>query len=619
MESKILLSLALAVLIVGSVFAVAPFSAAVKTSGDPVLGPYSFTLGSDGMVSDLIYSDGQNSTVLINDMSVNGSSSLNISAAGAQNVNRAGLDQVAITNGTMYYQDQLNGLGIVTYSNISGSYPPAVVHPQISIDFNNALEKMPLSYNSSLEGPFGDYLTQDLLLQMDTNWSLYRINNTIFDGYFFTNGAVSLSNSNMTADIQGTANRVSNNNVYFSILVAGLISSGDLMQLLNNYMYRHQNYHTFTYNPQTGLVSGQYMSFYFNPSTGAITSLNAKLPSTTPIFSSIVTYGNGTLGSPFMMPYLTLNQVLIFGSIFYYANSTYVYGMHNNPSLQMNLVLNNGTMEFTVPADMNVTAISLPHGMQNGYNLSYLRSDVNQYLQYGIGTTNQVIAGGQTMLLYNSGIHAFLTVSGGSAVFYASNHTISVSTPDLAVINFVMPPGLNNLGPGPFQALKYAYQHGLISGQIACDYLNGTPLNYSFLYNNSLDLKFLGSSPGQVKFQASSGLSQGTSVAFYVNNTYLNSTGKVYVYVDGQAASLSSNVNSVLNSTQSTPVYAYIAVQNGYMVIVHLPSFSAHNITVSGSQVGPGGGGIPLWAIISIAVVVLGAAGVLTWFLYRRR
>ena len=68
-----------------------------------------------------------------------------------------------------------------------------------------------------------------------------------------------------------------------------------------------------------------------------------------------------------MAPYLTQNQVLIFGSIFYYANSTYVYGMHNNPSVQMNLVLNNGTMEFTVPADMNVTAISFPQGMQNGY------------------------------------------------------------------------------------------------------------------------------------------------------------------------------------------------------------------------------------------------------------
>lgn len=621
MNSKIVLSMALALLMIGGAASMSTNVLAQNSpsAGDPTLGAYTFNLSPEGLVSDITYVNDSASTLLVKSVFVSGSSTLNISASGTQVATQAGLEKVPILNATMYTQSQLSGLGFVTYSNITGAYPPTVIHPNITFNLNNSVTQVPLTANSSLDGPFGDYLTQDLLLQLDENWSLYKIDNSVYDGYFFTNGIVTLSNSNTTAFVQGQANRLSLNNVDFSILVAGFISSGNLLNLMNHYMYQHQNYHKFTYNPATGLVSGQYVSFTFNDNTGAITNLVSKLPGNAQLFSSIVSSGNGNMGTSFMLPYLPLDQVQLFGSIFFYANNTYVYGIHNNPSLQMNMLLHNGSMEFTLPSTMNVTPVTLPYG-SNGLNLTPLHYDVNHYYLYGLGTENLVAAGGYSLMLSDTNVKAFFTVTGGQASYDSSAHTITVTSSNLSMINFVMPPGLNDVGASNFNALQYAYQHGKIAGQFSCDYLNGTPLNYSFLYNNSLDFNFLGTSPGQVHFQASSGLSQGTNIAFYVNKTYLNSTNNVYLYVDGQAATQVSSMNGVLNSTSSTPAYMVVSMQNGYMIVLHMPHFSTHDITISAYSTSPGGGPlIPAWGIAVIAVVVVAAIGIIVYYAVIRK
>lgn len=622
MNSRMVLSSALILLLVGGVFSVASYSVAANIPLDPSVGPYTYNLSSSGLISDIVYSANQNSTLLVKSVFASGSRDLNFSASGTQTATQTGLTTVAINNATMYYQGQLDSLGFVTYSNTTGAFVPALLQPNMTLNLNNSVKQIPLAENPSLDGPFGTYLSQDLLLKMDTSWSLFRIDNSIYNGYFFTNGAVSLSNGNTTVHVQGVTNRMGLSNVDFTILVAGFVSGGDLLNLMNHYTHQHQNYHKFTYNPQTGLVSGQYVSFHFSRNTGTITNLMAELPSTTPttVFTSINVTGNGQMGTSFLLPYLPLNEVQLFGSIFFFANSTYVYGIHNNPALQMNMLLDNGSMKFALPAGMNVSTVSLPYGLNNGFNLTPLRYDASQYQTFGIGTENEVMAGGYTMMLYSDTVRAFLTITGGSAVYYSGNNTIMMNSTGLSLINFVMPPGLNSVGNAAFQNLKYAYQHGLLAGQISCDYLNGTQLNYSFLYNNSLNFKFLGSSPGQVKFQASSGISTGTNLAFYVNSSYLNSTGNIYVYVDSQTASKVMNLNDVINSTGSTPSYAVIDVQGGYMVILHIPHFSTHNITISGTQIGPGGGnGFPLWATITIGVVIVAAIGLVAWVVVRKR
>lgn len=619
MNSKMVLSITLGLLMLAGTASLATASATVTNipASNAKIGAYSYDLSSEGLVSNLIFTENQNSTLLVNTLYVNGSSDLNISAAGNRAATQAGLDKAQINNATVYTQDQLNAIAFVSYSNITGTSPKIVSSPNMTFQMSNTLSEVSLVPDSNFTGPFGDYLTQDLQLKMDQNWSLFRVDNSLFNGYFFTNGNASLSNSNKTIHIEGINNRLSLNGTPFSILVAGLISGGDLVHIMNAYMYQHQNFKQFTYNPVTGLVSGQYISFTFNSHTGAITNLVSKLTNSSQIFTSITSSGNGNMGTSFLMPYLPLNQVELFGSIFLFANSTYVYGIHNNPTLQMGMLLDNGTMQFELPTSMSVTQLARPYGSNHGMNLTPFAYDAGQYSEYGLGTTYQVMAGSTSMMIYSNDVKAFITVTGGNATYNASTHMIDVTSSGMAMINFVMPPGLNNLSNGNFQDLMYAYQHGNLAGQISCDYLNGTPLNYSFLYNNSLDFKFLGESPGQVHFQASSGLSQGTNLAFYVNKTYLNSSSNVYLYVNGVAAAKSGNINSVLNSTGNTPTYAFIATQNGYMILLHVPHFTTYNITISGESAGPSG--IPAWEIAVIAGSAVVVVGIIVYAMLRRR
>lgn len=610
MNSRIVLSITLGLLMIGGSASIGAYSnvGSIPASASLSIGTYSYNLSSEGLVSDIVYSTAENSTLLVHSVFINGSSTLNISASGNRAAIHAGLDATPIQNGTLYYQAQQSALVFVTYSNISGSAPHTVISPAMTFNLNNSLEQLTLTPVSDLSGPFGDYLEQDLLLQMDQNWSLYRVDNTVYNGYFFTNGNSSLSNSNTTIDVAGISNRVSLNGTAFSILVSGFISSGDFVHLMNTYVYQHQNYHKFTYNPSTGLVSGQYLNFTFNDSTGAITNLVSRLPVPTQVFSSIMASGNGSLGSPFLMPFLPLNQVELFGSIFFYADSSFIYGIHNNPSLQMNMLLDNGSMLFTLPAGMNVTALPTPYGQNLGFNLTPLKYDPAEYQDYGLGVTNQVMSGSWTYLIYGGDVRGFLTVSGGNATYNATAGTIEVAANGTALINFVMPPGLSVINSAAFQELRYAYEHGKVAGQISCDYLNGTPLNYSFLYNNSLNFTFLGDSPGQVHFQASSGMSQGTNLAFFVNKTYLNSTGNVYLYINGNEVNRSASLDTVLNSTAGSPSYYALSTSEGYMILLHIPHFSAYNITISGESTTGGGQPVPAWvmpAIVGAAMVII--------------
>lgn len=619
MNSKMMLSITLGLLMLVGTASAASTSVPETNiqANNTTFGSYSYDLSSGGLVSNLGFTANQNYTLLINTVSVNGSSILNISAAGNMAATQSGLDKVQIHNATLYTQEQLSAIAFVTYSNITGTSPKVVSAPNITFNMNDSLTEINLVPNSNFSGPFGDYLAHDLKLQMDQNWSLFRIDNSIFSGYLFTNGNITLSNNDKTASIEGTNNRLSTSGTPFSILVAGLISSGDLNHYMDTYMYQHQNFKKFTYNSVTGLVSGQYVSFTFNSHTGVITNLVSKLTNSSQLFASITATGNGSMGTPFFLPYLPLDQVRLFGSIFFFANNSYTYGIHNNPTIQMSMLLNNGTMQFELPSTMAVTNLSRPYGSNSGLNLSALVYDTDQYGAIGLGTTNRVLSGSSTLMIHNSNVKAFITVNGGQAVYNTSNHIISVTSSDLAIINFVMPPGLNNLSSADFQDLQYAYEHGNLAGQISCDYLNGTPTNYSFLYNNSLDFKFLGESPGQVHFRASSNQSQGTNLAFYVNKTYLNSSVNLQLFVNGELASKAGNFNDVLNSTGSTPTYAFIATQNGYMVLLHIPHFTVYNITIAGAPAGSTG--TPIWEIAALAVSAVAVVAIIVYALVRRK
>jgi hypothetical protein len=80
----------------------------------------------------------------------------------------------------------------------------------------------------------------------------------------------------------------------------------------------------------------------------------------------------------------------------------------------------------------------------------------------------------------------------------------------------------------------------------------------------------------------------GNNIAIFVNSSFLTSTGKIYVYFDGKLATQLSSAGSALNVTSSVKAYyAAVPENGGYLVIVHIPHFSTHNVTVSSTPEGP--------------------------------
>ena len=103
---------------------------------------------------------------------------------------------------------------------------------------------------------------------------------------------------------------------------------------------------------------------------------------------------------------------------------------------------------------------------------------------------------------------------------------------------------------------------------------------------------------------------------FFLNQSFMNS-GKIYVYFDGNLANLSS-ISTAINATSSTSAYyGYEQVNGGYLVVIHVPHFSDHNITISDSVISssPGTSPLPLsaldLAIIAVVVVAVIAGIVL--------
>ncbi len=587
-----------------------------SAASETYIGSYALDLGSSGLVTNISYVSSATSTLLVNNLLVNGSSTLNIGAGGGSTPAQTGLSKLSILNATMYSQPQMSALAVVTFSNITGTLPYIVQKPQMKLDFNNSIKEVPLGGNSTFEGPFGDYINQTLLLNVDENFSLFKIDNSVFNGYFFTNGNFTLSNSDKTISIQGNNNRISLDGTAFSILVSGLVRSENLSQILNDYQYLHQNYPKFTYNSTTGAVSGQYVNFIFNQNAGKITNFVSNEPTLAPIFTSITTSGDGSIGTPLMMPYVTTGQVLLYGSLFFYASNTYIYSVHNNPTIQTSILVNNGTVQMVLDSSLSVTSVPRAHGMPSGNNFNGYGFNMTDYQNQGLGLGNSIYGGENNLMISSNNIRGFISITGGDFTYSSATHTITVSTSDFAQISFVMPPGMRDLTGGVFNTFQYAYQHGKIAGQYSLDYLNGTPLNYSYLYNYSLDLNFLGSSPGHVHFKASSQSHSGANIAFFINNKFLNATNGINVYVDGKQINSTNSLANLVNDSGNGMYYAAFAVQNGYMIILHVGNFSTHDIVISG--VSSSAALIPSWAIVGIVVAAVVIIGATLYFRMRR-
>ncbi|MEM3675443.1 MAG: hypothetical protein QXV22_00125 [Thermoplasmataceae archaeon] len=569
------------------------------------LGHYSFATDTNGSISNITYVSDEISQLFVYSMTSTGT---NLSSA-LGNMQTDESTFVNTANMTLTKAGDSSTLLVLT----AGS--STVPKPTIRASVNGTLSLTYVRSSMNLSSQDGSSIIQGF---SGATWSVYTITNPAFTGYFFTNGEVTLSNGNSTlSDTYATSSGVSSFFTTKHVLVAGFVSHGSIEALLQKYEKEHEHQDKFSYNATTQMVTGKFVNFKFDSATGEVSSYSRNGTTPMTIFTSINVSGNGTIGSQEDFPSFLLDHVILRGSIFYYANKTFVYTFHNNPAMNFALVVDNGTLNLTLSPYLNVTEFSATSVQNLELNSTMISTNSSVQQNDVLDTDHETSAGNTNFVIYGDGVRAFLSVH-GNATYNSDKKTITVSSKHLALVNFVSPPGLQGEDLKDFGSIQNAILHGKIGGEVSISYESGAPFNYTLLYNNSLHVAVTNVTSGKVTVQVSSTEHAGTHIVFFVNSSFVSSTGKLYVYFDGKSATVSS-LNGTLNVTTSTnAVYAVVNVTGGYLVIVSIPHFSNHTIVISDtslSPVSPLTGSSITYKVVGIVIV---AAIVGTAFALRR-
>lgn len=437
----------------------------------------------------------------------------------------------------------------------------------------------------------------------------YEIMNGNFSGVIVTDGKVSLTGSN-----SNTVMSIEQVNSTFMEKITPLFAVFVTSQNIQNLLQNHKNQllsNKFAYNATTGKVVGKYVSFQFNNSTNTVSNMNLTSHSiNSTLFSSVKISGNGTIGKGFNIPSFKIGSVDTYGSIFFYANDTYIMTVHDNPVAQSSYIVNNGTIIFSLPDHSNVSMLRM-NGFDTRVNESMVLSGSSFQEKEMFGLNNRVSFGTEVLKINTPNVTEMMVVNGGN-ITVKNNSTITVKTGKYAMINVVVPPGLHNLG-------KYEKRldNALSSGKIAAELsINGNTnsQNFTMSFNSTVITNITSISSGHaiISVSALPGHKQGTNVVIFLSNTFLQNSHNVYIKFDGTVIS-SMSMNGLLNDTSSvSAAYSVYAESNGDLVIMHIPHFSNHTIEVSNTEFPSTTATvssllIPVIGVVIAAAVIVGA------------
>ena len=362
-------------------------------------------------------------------------------------------------------------------------------------------------------------------------------------------------------------------------LLTGIISFGGLVSSVEHYKYVKEN--SFTYNSTTGNVSGKYASFNLNASTGVISSFKENSINQT-IFNTVYVTGNGTLFAQSQFPSMPKSTPIFLGSLFVYGNNTTVLAVHDNPAIESNFMLDNGTLHLTLAQGLNATNVTTL-GTDMSMSADVV-TNVTATDNEALDLNGNVEAGVHAILIHGNGIRAYLLIH--NATVNVSNSTITINSTGLAQASFVAPPGLQGKNFTVDSLIQKAIDNGRIAAEISISGSSSASVNVSITFNTTVKTVVTSVSNGKVvlNVSAAAGHHEGTNVLIYVSNTVIANGSSIHLSFDGQVVSLTS-VNGVLNATSTIDAsFAIMKVSGGSLIILHVPHFSNHTVEIySGS------------------------------------
>jgi hypothetical protein len=542
-------------------------------------------MGNAGYIKNITY---EGKITLSNSIYINGTS---LSSSMQQHV------VASFDNGTVSLFGKSNpaSIGIMTGTTTSSN---------ITMHLTEKATKLSTDYqtNSSEDMGFGGL---GLSAFTDMKVSTLAIENGNYTGFIITNGKVSMVNNTLKVDNKYKSS-ISTNMPLF-VMIA---TSGNIMNSLHKYE-SHKNAEKVNYNSTSGAAVGKYVSFNFNQSTNEISHFNNTMDGkNVNLFTSIFLSGNGTIGTGFNVPSFVLGKVQTYGSLFLYANESYITTIHDNPVTQSSFVIDNGSATFVAPSNSNITVFGT-NGQKLKFNVSEASSNSQFQEKVMFGLNAKLKTGTTAIRISNNNTTEILMVD--NATVHVSGETIKINTTGMGIVTLAVPPGMSHAGAFSSKINK-AIQKGKISAQIS---INGTSQsgNFTVSYNSTVNthIKSVSSGNAVLQISATPGHTKGTDITVFLSNSFLHGSSTVYLKFDGHITAI-TNVNNILNVTSSVnATYAVYAETGGELMIIHVPHFSNHTMEISTTPFTsisstPTNYLIPIIGVVVVALILVGAA-----------
>jgi len=464
---------------------------------------------------------------------------------------------IKLDNATILKNGQENVF--LMLSNYMDSYQNYTMNPK------GTLSTVKMDLNMQMQDTM-ENMSMSVGLGTSFNSTVYSFIYNETEFYVFSNGQSVMSGSSISFHSTG-------------YLLTGIISFGGLVNSVDNYKYVKEN--SFTYNSATGNVSGKYASFNLNASTGVISSFRENIINQT-IFNTVYVTGNGSLFAQSQFPSMPESTPILLGSLFVYGNSTTVIAVHDNPAIESNFILDNGTLHLTLAPGLNATKVTT---LGADMNMSAdVADNINMTDKEALDLSGSVEAGSHAILILGNGVRAYLLIHNASANI--SGSTVTINSTGLSQVSLVAPPGLQGKNLMVDSLIQKAIDNGRIAAEISISGSSSASVNVSITFNSTVRTVITSVSNGKVTMNvsAAAGHHEGTNVLIFISNTVIANGSSIHLSFDGNAVSLTS-VNGVINATSTIDAsFAVMKVSGGSLIILHVPHFSNHTVEIySGS------------------------------------
>ncbi len=449
----------------------------------------------------------------------------------------------SLKNETIFHLD--NSLFISTTGNVDMLY--------IKMQFNKSLAFNTTAVKNKTMN-FANYI------QYEIKTNLYNFNSSNYSGYFMTSGRINYYKNNNTLYIYGRGED--------KPLIIGFTLEPSLHSYIDNiFKNRHSTGSKLVNNNNN--ISGKYMGLSY--SNGIFSNVTYSNNS---IFNKLYVTGNGYMKTDFIKN----NSLLLYNSLLTYFNNTVYLAMHNNPEMETNMFLNNGTLHLVLNKNETLYNRTFP-----GVNSSYIKS-MRSFSNQDIGNNlsamesilnfNHVIRGENAIYINdgNTGITLFMN----NLNYTYSNNEINISSNGM--LSFIVNPVINS------NTYNKTIMDGILKGEISSEMLinnnNSTVENTTIYYNSSVNMGINRISSTNIIINVSSMDKSGTVMAFYVSKSVMNSKN-VYVKFDNHISKYTTVKNIMNTTSKNTSYYTYINGNSYTYILIYIPHFSNHTVDIT--------------------------------------